>query len=121
MNLFPGRVLGRCRVQPQPVARSLTHRPCMRYNRYKTYSIRHISFSMHFDSSLHQCEGGLRMGELSVKCILYADNRVTIMLLTHEVQTMVTKMNDSVKKGYMKINVRKIKVMMFERSKSMVE
>ncbi|GBP13800.1 hypothetical protein EVAR_8017_1 [Eumeta japonica] len=30
MNLFPGRVLGRCRVQPEPVARSLTHRPCMR-------------------------------------------------------------------------------------------
>ncbi|GBP59714.1 hypothetical protein EVAR_48683_1 [Eumeta japonica] len=28
MNLFPGRVLGRCRVQPEPVARSLTHRPC---------------------------------------------------------------------------------------------
>ncbi|GBP84544.1 Aldehyde dehydrogenase, mitochondrial [Eumeta japonica] len=34
-NLFPGRVLGRCRVQPEPVARSLTHLPCMRYNRYK--------------------------------------------------------------------------------------
>ncbi|GBP85256.1 hypothetical protein EVAR_92023_1 [Eumeta japonica] len=30
MNLFPGRVLGRCRVQPEPVARSLTHRPRMR-------------------------------------------------------------------------------------------
>ncbi|GBP53456.1 hypothetical protein EVAR_17531_1 [Eumeta japonica] len=26
MNLFPGRVLGKCRVQPEPVARSLTHR-----------------------------------------------------------------------------------------------
>ncbi|GBP41436.1 Lipase member H [Eumeta japonica] len=26
---FPGRVLGRCRVQPEPVARSLTHRLCM--------------------------------------------------------------------------------------------
>ncbi|GBP51870.1 hypothetical protein EVAR_88575_1 [Eumeta japonica] len=24
MNLFPGRVLGRCHVQPEPVARSLT-------------------------------------------------------------------------------------------------
>ncbi|GBP49335.1 hypothetical protein EVAR_27037_1 [Eumeta japonica] len=34
MNLFPGHVLGRCRVQPEPVARSLTHRPYMRYNRY---------------------------------------------------------------------------------------
>ncbi|GBP66489.1 Protein Red [Eumeta japonica] len=31
MNLFPGRVLGRCRVQPEPGARSLTHRPCTRY------------------------------------------------------------------------------------------
>ncbi|GBP59667.1 hypothetical protein EVAR_39824_1 [Eumeta japonica] len=30
MNLFPGRVLGRCRVQPEPIARLLTHRPCMR-------------------------------------------------------------------------------------------
>ncbi|GBP42640.1 hypothetical protein EVAR_87191_1 [Eumeta japonica] len=34
MNLFPGRDLGRCRVQPEPVARSLIHRPCMRNNRY---------------------------------------------------------------------------------------
>ncbi|GBP37048.1 hypothetical protein EVAR_31046_1 [Eumeta japonica] len=29
MSLFPGRVLGKCRVQPEPVARLLTHRPCM--------------------------------------------------------------------------------------------
>ncbi|GBP46358.1 Putative uncharacterized protein FLJ37770 [Eumeta japonica] len=29
-GLFPHRVLGRCHVQPEPVARSLTHRPCMR-------------------------------------------------------------------------------------------
>ncbi|GBP51341.1 hypothetical protein EVAR_34127_1 [Eumeta japonica] len=34
MNLFPGRVLGKCRVQPEPVARSLTHRLCMWCNRY---------------------------------------------------------------------------------------
>ncbi|GBP48169.1 hypothetical protein EVAR_27555_1 [Eumeta japonica] len=34
MNLFPGRVLGKCRVQPELIARSLTHRPCMRHNRY---------------------------------------------------------------------------------------
>ncbi|GBP49332.1 hypothetical protein EVAR_27034_1 [Eumeta japonica] len=34
MNLFPGCVLGRCRVQPEPAARSLTHRPCMRYHHY---------------------------------------------------------------------------------------
>ncbi|GBP40160.1 Zinc finger protein 22 [Eumeta japonica] len=27
MNLFPGRVLGRCRVHPEPVARSLTRHP----------------------------------------------------------------------------------------------
>ncbi|GBP36853.1 hypothetical protein EVAR_96099_1 [Eumeta japonica] len=30
MNLFPGRVLGKCRVQPEPVARSLTHRLYLR-------------------------------------------------------------------------------------------
>ncbi|GBP54345.1 hypothetical protein EVAR_38580_1 [Eumeta japonica] len=34
INLFPGRVLGKCCVQPEPVVRSLTHCPCMRYNRY---------------------------------------------------------------------------------------
>ncbi|GBP57146.1 hypothetical protein EVAR_33389_1 [Eumeta japonica] len=34
MILFPGFVLGRCRIQPEPVVRSLAHRPCMRYNRY---------------------------------------------------------------------------------------
>ncbi|GBP65990.1 hypothetical protein EVAR_47490_1, partial [Eumeta japonica] len=38
MNLFPGRVLGKCRVQPEPVARSLTHRLCMWCNRYKETS-----------------------------------------------------------------------------------
>ncbi|GBP37616.1 hypothetical protein EVAR_34653_1 [Eumeta japonica] len=32
MNFFPGRVLRRCRMQPEPVARSLTHRPCMRHS-----------------------------------------------------------------------------------------
>ncbi|GBP88469.1 hypothetical protein EVAR_103743_1 [Eumeta japonica] len=39
MNLFPGRVPGRCRVQPEPVARSLTHRLCMWCNRYIVYQL----------------------------------------------------------------------------------
>ncbi|GBP16644.1 hypothetical protein EVAR_19432_1 [Eumeta japonica] len=39
MNLFPGRVLGKCRVQPEPVARSLTHRLCMRCNGYTCNNI----------------------------------------------------------------------------------
>ncbi|GBP35869.1 hypothetical protein EVAR_23118_1 [Eumeta japonica] len=34
MNLFPSRVLGKCRVQPEPVGRSLTHRLCMWCNRH---------------------------------------------------------------------------------------
>ncbi|GBP65494.1 hypothetical protein EVAR_38833_1 [Eumeta japonica] len=34
MNLFLGRVLGRRRVQPEPVARSLTHRPCVSDHRH---------------------------------------------------------------------------------------
>ncbi|GBP11521.1 hypothetical protein EVAR_93002_1 [Eumeta japonica] len=33
-NLFPGRVLRKCHVQPGPVARPLTHRSCTRYDRY---------------------------------------------------------------------------------------
>ncbi|GBP52045.1 hypothetical protein EVAR_97515_1 [Eumeta japonica] len=32
MDLFPGRVLGKCREQPEPVARSLTHRLCFNFD-----------------------------------------------------------------------------------------
>ncbi|GBP27561.1 hypothetical protein EVAR_18756_1 [Eumeta japonica] len=55
MNLFPGRVPGKCRVQPEPVARSLTHRPRMRYNRY-TILLTKI-FCLLFHLSVQACGG----------------------------------------------------------------
>ncbi|GBP04756.1 hypothetical protein EVAR_72082_1 [Eumeta japonica] len=36
-NLLPGRVLGKCHVQPEPVVRALTHRRCVRYNHYNVH------------------------------------------------------------------------------------
>ncbi|GBP56073.1 hypothetical protein EVAR_43836_1 [Eumeta japonica] len=49
------------------------------------------------------------MDELFVKCLLYADNQVILALLACGLQEMTNKMNDSVKKKSMKVNVGKTK------------
>ncbi|GBP05451.1 hypothetical protein EVAR_2978_1 [Eumeta japonica] len=153
MYLFPGRVLGKCRVQPEPIARSLTHRPCMRLIRalqslyWGSSACVRIDgaytdcfdicrgirqgcvasswlFNLFMDSCLYNlneydCE--LRIDELSVKCLVYADDHVTLGPSACGLQEMVTKMNDSVKKRDMKVNVGKTKVMVFERDESTTE
>ncbi|GBP50557.1 hypothetical protein EVAR_29315_1 [Eumeta japonica] len=45
------------------------------------------------------------MDELSVKCLLYADDQVILALSACVLQDMVDKMIDSVKKRDMKVNV----------------
>ncbi|GBP66365.1 Mariner Mos1 transposase [Eumeta japonica] len=61
------------------------------------------------------------MDELSVKCLLYAYDQVIHEPSAFGLQEMVNKMNDSVKKRGMKVNVGKTKVMMFERGERMTE
>ncbi|GBP64661.1 hypothetical protein EVAR_42612_1 [Eumeta japonica] len=56
-----------------------------------------------------------------VKCLLYADDQVIFAPLACRLQGMVNKMNDSVKKRVMKINIGKTKVMVFERDERTIE
>ena len=58
---------------------------------------------------------GLRMNELLIKCLLYADDQVLLASSANELQKMVTIMNVALKRKGMKVNVSKTKVMVFER------
>ncbi|GBP48295.1 hypothetical protein EVAR_34788_1 [Eumeta japonica] len=71
-------------------------------------------------SDLKEYECGLRMDELSVNCLLYADDQVILAPSACGLQEMVHKMNDSFKKRSTYDNVSKTKTMVFE-SKSMIE
>ncbi|GBP08509.1 hypothetical protein EVAR_77188_1 [Eumeta japonica] len=61
------------------------------------------------------------MDELTVICHLYADDQVFLAPSTRGLLVMVNKMNNSVKKRGMKVNVGKTKVMVFERGESPTE
>ncbi|GBP69658.1 hypothetical protein EVAR_49910_1 [Eumeta japonica] len=54
------------------------------------------------------------MDELSVNCLLYTDDQVILAPSACELQEMVNKMNDSVKKRGMKVNFGKTKIRMTE-------
>ncbi|GBP41137.1 hypothetical protein EVAR_32590_1 [Eumeta japonica] len=56
------------------------------------------------------------MDKLSVKYLLYAADQVILAASAYELQEMVPKINDSVKKRGKKVIVCKTKVMVFERS-----
>ncbi|GBP11772.1 Negative elongation factor D [Eumeta japonica] len=83
-----------------------------------------LLFNLFMDSCLydlkeHEC--GLTMDELSVKCLLYAEDQVILASWACGLQEMVNKMNDFVKKRSMKGNVGKTKVMVFERGENTTE
>ncbi|CAK1594622.1 unnamed protein product, partial [Parnassius mnemosyne] len=73
-------------------------------------------FNLFMDSCLQTLkveECGLRMGESTVKCLLYADDQVIFASSAAELQMMVTLMNWSLKERGMKVNASKTKVMVF--------
>ncbi|GBP86364.1 hypothetical protein EVAR_62726_1 [Eumeta japonica] len=70
---------------------------------------------------LKEYECGLEMNELSIKCFLFADDQVVLVPSACEQQEVVNKMNDSVKKKGIKVNVSKTKMMAFERGESTIE
>ncbi|GBP64042.1 hypothetical protein EVAR_44125_1 [Eumeta japonica] len=70
---------------------------------------------------IYEYECGLRMDELSVKYLLYADNQVILTSSTCGLQEMVNKMNDSIKKRGESVNIGKTVVIMFEKGKSTTE
>ncbi|GBP77107.1 hypothetical protein EVAR_61109_1 [Eumeta japonica] len=61
------------------------------------------------------------MDELSVKCLLHANDQVILVPSACGLQEMVNKMNDFVKKKSVKVYVGKTKVMVFERGESTTE
>ncbi|GBP21269.1 hypothetical protein EVAR_11664_1 [Eumeta japonica] len=61
------------------------------------------------------------MDELSVKFFLCVDDQVIVAPSACGLQEMVNKINDSVKKRGMKVNVGKTEMMVFERGKSATE
>ncbi|GBP47653.1 hypothetical protein EVAR_40049_1 [Eumeta japonica] len=61
------------------------------------------------------------MHELSVKCLLYSDHQVILAPPVRGLQEMANKVNDSVKKRDMKVNVDETKVMVSERGESTIE
>ncbi|CAG5002623.1 unnamed protein product [Parnassius apollo] len=78
-------------------------------------------FNLFMDSCLQTLkdeECGLRMGELTVKCLLYADDQVIFASSAAELQMMVTSMNWALKERGIKVNASKTKVMVFEREES---
>ncbi|GBP04158.1 hypothetical protein EVAR_74874_1 [Eumeta japonica] len=72
-----------------------------------------------FDLKGFECR--IRMDELSVKWLLYADEQVILVPSACALQDMVNKMNDYVTKMGTKVNVGKIKVIVFEKGESTTE
>ncbi|GBP14678.1 hypothetical protein EVAR_9589_1 [Eumeta japonica] len=66
-------------------------------------------------SSLSPLRSRCRKDELFVKYLLYANEQVILATLGCGPQEMINKMNDSVEKKSMKINLGKTKVMVFEK------
>ncbi|GBP35813.1 hypothetical protein EVAR_27733_1 [Eumeta japonica] len=81
-------------------------------------------FSLSMDNYLYdlkEYESGLRMDELSVKYLLYADDKIIFAPSACALQETVNKINDSVKNRDMKVNVVKTKVMVLERGENTTE
>ncbi|KAI5639977.1 reverse transcriptase (RNA-dependent DNA polymerase) domain-containing protein [Phthorimaea operculella] len=81
-------------------------------------------FNLFMDSCLTDLKEsvcGLRMNDLLVKCLLYADDQVILASSAEELQEMVNIMNEALKKKGMKVNVSKTKAMVLEREDSTTE
>ncbi|GBP83108.1 hypothetical protein EVAR_61268_1 [Eumeta japonica] len=61
------------------------------------------------------------MDKLPVKCLLYADEQVILAPSARELREIVTKMDESIMKRFMKVNVSNTKAMVFERGESITE
>jgi hypothetical protein len=64
---------------------------------------------------------GAKMGDLTVCCLLYADDAVLLADSEEDLQALVTKVYDVCKESDLLMNVEKSNVMVFERNESMTE
>ena len=78
-------------------------------------------FILYLDSCLQRMKAanvGLRMGDLVVSCLLYADDAVLLAESPSQLQTLVTMMKDDCKLRGLQLNAKKTKVMVFEREET---
>ena len=67
-------------------------------------------------SSLKESECGVKLGDLNINCLLYADDAVLLASSESELQTLVTSMKDECEVKGLRLNVEKTKVLVFERN-----
>ncbi|GBP77772.1 hypothetical protein EVAR_98466_1 [Eumeta japonica] len=94
----------------------------LRYKRkYLWYSWSEEWVVLYDDSTMawFKYEFGLRMNKLSMKCLPYVNDQVILAPSVCELQEMVIKVNDFVKKRHTKVNVSK--TMVFEKGESTTE
>ena len=75
-------------------------------------------FNLFMDTCLNDLKSndcGLRMSELTIKCLLYADDQVLLASSEEELQEMVNILCGTLERKGMKVNVSKTKAMVFER------
>ncbi|GBP58008.1 hypothetical protein EVAR_32939_1 [Eumeta japonica] len=91
------------------------------YDRVKRNDLWRKLFTHAASSGSIQYGFGLSIDELSIKCLLYADDQVILASSAGGLQEIVNKINDTVKKRGAKVNVGETKVMVFERVESTTE
>ncbi|XP_049870886.1 uncharacterized protein LOC126370141 [Pectinophora gossypiella] len=72
-------------------------------------------------NELKESVSGVRMGELLLKCLLYADDQVLVASSAEDLQYMVSLMVDELQKKGMRVNVNKTKVLVMEREENVSE
>ena len=75
-------------------------------------------FNLYLDSCLQgvkQSDMGVKVGDLNVNCLLYADDAVLIASSECELQALVTTLKEGCEYNGLSLNVNKTKVLIFER------
>ena len=63
----------------------------------------------------------IRVGDLSVNCLLYADDAVLIASSECELHALVTTLKEQCENNSLSLNVSKIKILVFERNDERTE
>ena len=78
-----------------------------------------LLFNLYLDSCLQgikQSDMGVKVGDLSVNCLLYADDAVLIASSEYEWQALVTTLKKGCESNGLSLNASKIKVLIFEKN-----
>ena len=81
-------------------------------------------FNLYLNSCLQgvkQSGMGVKVGNLNVNCLLYADDAVLIASSEYKLQALVTTLKEGCEHNGISLNVNKIKVLIFERDEERTE